>query len=156
MEEIVNNQSSTEPDQHATPSQANSLRLHELHSRIFHNQRMLRVWVPPGYDLPENSAKRYPVFYLNDGQNLFESATSFTGVEWEVDETANRMIAERTDSAYYFRRHRQCASGTFQGVSSVPLADPARVAADGCAISGVSDNGSDAVHQPKLSSGERA
>lgn len=94
MEEIVNNQSSTEPDQHATPSQANSLRLHELHSRIFHNQRMLRVWVPPGYDLPENSAKRYPVFYLNDGQNLFESATSFTGVEWEVDETANRMIAE--------------------------------------------------------------
>jgi predicted alpha/beta superfamily hydrolase len=31
---------------------------------------------------------------LNDGQNLFESATSFTGVEWQVDETANRLIRE--------------------------------------------------------------
>jgi predicted alpha/beta superfamily hydrolase len=74
-------------------SPAGTLRLHEFSSRIFHNKRMLRVWVPPGYDLPENSGRRYPVFYLNDGQNLFESATSFTGVEWEVDETASRMIA---------------------------------------------------------------
>jgi predicted alpha/beta superfamily hydrolase len=32
------------------------------------------------------------VFYLNDGQNLFEQATSFTGVEWQVDETADRLI----------------------------------------------------------------
>jgi predicted alpha/beta superfamily hydrolase len=74
-------------------SPAGALRLHEFSSRIFHNKRILRVWVPPGYDLPENSGRRYPVFYLNDGQNLFESATSFTGVEWEVDETASRMIA---------------------------------------------------------------
>lgn len=68
------------------------LRLHELSSRVFLNKRYLRVWVPPGYDLPENSGHRYPVFYLNDGQNLFESATSFTGIEWQVDETADRMI----------------------------------------------------------------
>ena len=39
-------------------------------------------------------ARRYPVLYLNDGQNLFESATSFTGVEWQVDETADRLIRE--------------------------------------------------------------
>ena len=70
------------------------LRLHEFFSRIFHNRRFLRVWVPPGYDLPENSGRRYPVFYLNDGQNLFESATSFTGIEWQVGETAGRMIRE--------------------------------------------------------------
>ena len=68
------------------------LRLHELSSRVFLNKRFLRVWVPPGYDLPENSGHRYPVFYLNDGQNLFESATSFTGTEWQVDETADRLI----------------------------------------------------------------
>jgi len=74
-------------------SPVGTLRLHEFSSRIFHNKRMLRVWVPPGYDLPQNSGRRYPVFYLNDGQNLFESATSFTGVEWAVDETASRMIA---------------------------------------------------------------
>jgi len=55
------------------------LRLHEFRSRTFRNNRFLRVWVPAGYDLAENSGKKYPVFYLNDGQNLFESATSFTG-----------------------------------------------------------------------------
>jgi predicted alpha/beta superfamily hydrolase len=70
------------------------LHLHEFSSRIFHNKRMLRVWVPSRYDFPENAEARYPVFYLNDGQNLFESSTSFTGVEWEVDETASRMIAQ--------------------------------------------------------------
>lgn len=75
-------------------SATGDLRLHEFHSRIFHNTRLLRVWLPPGYDDPQNSARRYPVFYLNDGQNLFESATSFNGVEWRVDETADRLIRE--------------------------------------------------------------
>lgn len=32
--------------------------------------------------------------YLNDGQNLFESISSFSGVEWQVDETADRLIHE--------------------------------------------------------------
>lgn len=72
------------------------LRLHEFHSRIFHNTRFLRVWLPPGYDDPQNAGRRYPVLYLNDGQNLFESATSFNGVEWQVDETADRLIQEGT------------------------------------------------------------
>jgi predicted alpha/beta superfamily hydrolase len=68
------------------------LRLHEFSSRIFRNRRYLRVWLPPGYDLPENSGRRYPVFYLNDGQNLFDAETSFTKVEWQVAETADRLI----------------------------------------------------------------
>jgi predicted alpha/beta superfamily hydrolase len=70
------------------------LRLHEFSSRFFRNTRFLRVWLPPGYDDNENSARRYPVLYLNDGQNLFEPSTSFTGVEWQVDETADRLIRE--------------------------------------------------------------
>src|SRR5438105_13357812 len=70
------------------------LRLHEFHSRIFRNTRFLRVWLPPGYDDPTNQSESYPVLYLNDGQNLFESSTSFTGVEWQVDETADRLIRE--------------------------------------------------------------
>ena len=53
------------------------------------------VWLPPGYDEGENSGRRYPVLYLNDGQNLFEPSTSFTGVEWGVDETADRLIRDR-------------------------------------------------------------
>jgi enterochelin esterase-like enzyme len=70
------------------------LRLHEFRSRIFRNTRFLRVWLPPGYDDGENAGRRYPVFYLNDGQNLFEASTSFAGVEWQVDETADRLIRE--------------------------------------------------------------
>jgi predicted alpha/beta superfamily hydrolase len=70
------------------------LRVHEFRSRFFRNTRFLRVWLPPGYDDSDNSLRRYPVLYLNDGQNLFEPSTSFTGVEWEVDETAERLIRE--------------------------------------------------------------
>jgi predicted alpha/beta superfamily hydrolase len=70
------------------------LRLHELRSRVFRNQRMLRVWLPPRYDAEENTSRRYPVFYLNDGQNLFDTATAYTGVEWQVDEAADRLIRQ--------------------------------------------------------------
>ncbi|HZW81325.1 MAG TPA: alpha/beta hydrolase-fold protein [Candidatus Deferrimicrobiaceae bacterium] len=70
------------------------LRLHEFRSRIFKNTRFLRVWLPPGYDNAENGDRYYPVLYLNDGQNLFESSTAFGGVEWGVDETADRLIRE--------------------------------------------------------------
>src|SRR4029077_1984 len=75
-------------------SATGDLRLHEFHSRIFQNTRFLRVWLPPGYDDAANAGRRYPVLYLNDGQNLFESATSFNGVEWQGDENADRLTRE--------------------------------------------------------------
>jgi predicted alpha/beta superfamily hydrolase len=75
-------------------SATGDLRLHEFRSRTFRNKRFLRVWLPPGYDDPANAGRRYPVLYLNDGQNLFEASTSFTGVEWQVDETGDRLIRE--------------------------------------------------------------
>ncbi len=70
------------------------LRLHEFRSRLFRNTRYLRVWLPPDYDAPENLSRYYPVLYLNDGQNLFEASTAFGGVEWRVDEAADRLIRE--------------------------------------------------------------
>jgi enterochelin esterase-like enzyme len=70
------------------------LRLHEFRSRVFRNTRFLRVWLPPGYDGAGSEGRHYPVLYLNDGQNLFEAATSYAGVEWQVDETAERLIGE--------------------------------------------------------------
>jgi enterochelin esterase-like enzyme len=70
------------------------LRLHEFSSRVFGNTRFLRVWLPPGYDDAGNEGRRYPVLYLNDGQNLFEPSTAFAGIEWQVDETADRLIRE--------------------------------------------------------------
>jgi predicted alpha/beta superfamily hydrolase len=77
-----------------SPGVTGDLELHEFRSRIFRNTRLLRVWLPPRYSAAENANRRYPVFYLNDGQNLFEPATSFTGVEWQADETADRLIRQ--------------------------------------------------------------
>src|ERR1700761_8132505 len=70
------------------------LRLHEFPSRFFRNTRFRRGCLSPGYEDSESAIKRVPVLYLNDGQNLFEPSTSFTGVEWQVDETAERLIRE--------------------------------------------------------------
>jgi enterochelin esterase-like enzyme len=70
------------------------LRIHEFRSRIFRNTRFLRVWLPPAYDDAANQGRRYPVLYLNDGQNLFEASTAFAGVDWQVDEAADRLIRE--------------------------------------------------------------
>ncbi len=52
------------------------------------------MWLPPGYDEPQNAERHYPVLYLNDGQNLFEPISSFNGTEWQVDETGDRLIRE--------------------------------------------------------------
>jgi predicted alpha/beta superfamily hydrolase len=71
------------------------LRLHTLSSQIFGNTRTIRVLVPPGYDAPENAARKYPVLYLLDGQNLFDACLSLISHhEWEVDETVDRLIRE--------------------------------------------------------------
>jgi len=75
------------------PVRLGNLWIHELRSRIFGNTRLLRVWLPPDYE--SSGAARYPVLYLNDGQNLFEAATAFAGVHWQVGETATRLIAEK-------------------------------------------------------------
>jgi predicted alpha/beta superfamily hydrolase len=69
------------------------LRIHELRSRVFDNDRSLRVLVPDGYDSVENRARRYPVLYLNDGQNLFDATTSVLNrLEWRVDETVRALV----------------------------------------------------------------
>jgi pimeloyl-ACP methyl ester carboxylesterase len=53
--------------------------------------RNVDVWLPPGYG--DHTARRYPVVYMHDGQNLFDPATSYGGVDWGVDETMTRLIA---------------------------------------------------------------
>lgn len=96
MEEIQNRENDASPGSGPIRATAavGDLRLHEFRSRVFRNTRFLRIWLPPGYDDRENEGRRYPVLYLNDGQNLFEPATSFAGVEWQVDETADKLIRE--------------------------------------------------------------
>lgn len=55
-------------------------------------ERYRRIWIylPPDY---ETSVDYYPVIYMHDGQNLFDTYTSYAG-EWEVDETLNELFNE--------------------------------------------------------------
>lgn len=54
--------------------------------------RTRRIWLylPPDY---QTTTKYYPVLYMQDGQNLFDDNTSFSG-EWHVDETLNTLHAQ--------------------------------------------------------------
>ena len=51
-------------------------------SNVLGNTRGYSVYVPPSYD--ENPGERYPVVYMQDGQNLFSDAQSFSGISWDV------------------------------------------------------------------------
>jgi len=51
--------------------------------------RPVAVWLPPGHE----SAGRLPVIYMQDGQNLFDPATSAVGVDWGMDEAVTRLAA---------------------------------------------------------------
>ena len=62
-------------------------------SRILGNEREVLVYLPPGYR--RATRQRYPVLYLQDGQNVFDAATAFGGVEWNADETAQQLIKKR-------------------------------------------------------------
>ncbi len=68
------------------------LHLHRaFSSRYLPDPRDLIVYVPPGYD--QHSELTYPVFYLHDGQNLFDPRTSFIpGRTWQMRETADAAI----------------------------------------------------------------
>ncbi|NLJ32818.1 MAG: alpha/beta hydrolase [Erysipelotrichaceae bacterium] len=52
------------------------------------SKKKIRIWLPEGYD--ENYEPGYPVSYMQDGQNLFQSSTSYAG-EWYIDETLSKL-----------------------------------------------------------------
>lgn len=52
--------------------------------------RDIIVWLPPSYN--RDTTKRYPVFYMHDGQNVFDPATSSFGYDWRADEVADSLI----------------------------------------------------------------
>lgn len=72
---------------------AGDIRLHKkFQSRILGNERTIVVYLPPGYE--HSADARYPVLYMQDGQNLFDEGTSYAGVEWKLDEAAQMLISE--------------------------------------------------------------
>ncbi|GAB3636182.1 alpha/beta hydrolase-fold protein [Hymenobacter arcticus] len=69
---------------------ADSFRLPQLPGRV----RRVWLYLPPGY--AQARRQRYPVLYLQDGQNVFDDATAYSG-EWGVDETLNQLRASGQD-----------------------------------------------------------
>ena len=53
--------------------------------------RNVDVWLPDGY--PKFGP--YAVLYMHDGQNLFDSTTSYSGVSWNADRIAMALMSER-------------------------------------------------------------
>ena len=64
----------------------------DFHSQYLPDDRHVIVYLPPDYEFALD--RRYPVLYFHDGQNVFDADTSFGGVEWRADETAEALIRE--------------------------------------------------------------
>jgi enterochelin esterase-like enzyme len=62
-----------------------------INSRYADPRRVV-VWLPSGYSA---RGPKYAVLYMHDGQNLFDTATAGYGMEWQIDETLDRLIQEK-------------------------------------------------------------
>ena len=73
-----------------------NIHLHKnFHSNFLPSNRNIIVYLPPDYD--QDQTRRYPVLYMQDGQIIFDSATSFfAGKERQMDERAQALITEHT------------------------------------------------------------
>jgi predicted alpha/beta superfamily hydrolase len=68
--------------------------VHEpFHSEILGNHRRITVHLPPGYN--EERERFYPVLYLHDGQNLFDSSRAAFGRTWQAGDTADRLARDQ-------------------------------------------------------------
>ena len=66
-------------------------RLEDFPSR-FITPRHVDIWLPPAY--ADQAELRFPVLYMHDGQNLFDPALSYGGVDWGMDEAVQRWMAQ--------------------------------------------------------------
>jgi len=65
----------------------------DFQSRFLPFARDISVYLPPGYD--KDQTRKYPVLYMQDGQNIFDEATSFfAGKEGHWDELAETLITQ--------------------------------------------------------------
>lgn len=80
------------PTEKSSCTATGDLEIIPFESKVFPTPRNLRILLPNGYRLSGNRTRRYPVLYLNDGQNLVDVCTSeFNREEWRVDETVNDL-----------------------------------------------------------------
>jgi enterochelin esterase-like enzyme len=79
-------------DRRIAPAIAGDIVTLENQNSTFVTPRTISVWLPPGYARERNAKRRYPVIYMQDGQNLFLPGNAFGGQEWGVDEAMIRLM----------------------------------------------------------------
>lgn len=62
----------------------------EIDAPQLQTKKKIWVYLPINY---EKSNKKYPVIYMHDAQNLFDTTTSYAG-EWNIDETLDSLKAK--------------------------------------------------------------
>ena len=98
--------------------------------------RNVDVWLPPSYG--KDPGGRYPVLYMHDGQNLFDPATSYGGIDWAVDEVMTGLIEKGTVREAIVvgvwntpqRREEYMPQRAVQGMTKIKMAGPDARAAD--------------------------
>ena len=67
--------------------------LPNFHSRFLADDRAIAVYLPAAYR--SQPRRRFPVFYLHDGQNLFDGRTSYVvNRTWHAGETADALTRD--------------------------------------------------------------
>lgn len=77
-----------------------------VYSPQLDNHRDVLVYLPPTYPARDRT---YPVIYMHDGQNLFDTGTSFGGQEWGVDETLQALSGEGLEAIVVGLPHGEAA-----------------------------------------------
>lgn len=70
-----------------------TIKRHDLFNSKYVDPRHIDVWLPPDYET--SKTRHYAVVYMHDGQNLFDPRFAYGGVDWAIDETMTRLIAEK-------------------------------------------------------------
>jgi predicted alpha/beta superfamily hydrolase len=82
------------PNRRKEPRRGTLDHIRGFHSEVLGNDRDITVYLPPGYN--DRGDVRYPVLYMQDGQNLFEPERAFIpGQNWRLAEAADEKISAR-------------------------------------------------------------
>lgn len=77
--------------QHTT---VGNIKYHSINTKFLSSpKRDIIVYLPPSYQI--SATRKYPVLYMQDGQNIFDKATGAFGKEWYIDEKVEYLISKK-------------------------------------------------------------
>lgn len=78
------------PLPHPTTGTIERLQMHSAYV----DARLVDVWLPRDYAERTRAGHRYQVLYMQDGQMLFDDATTWNGQSWHIDRTLDALMRE--------------------------------------------------------------